>query len=359
MEQVKSNILQASAKNTELLRIISETDHALPALNQQRRLISDLEAELAASNKRMHAADAKRKKEFKDHEKYRDSVMRRFAYKATGKKEKFEGRAKKEEEEYFSALQEEQRETDTNRNITEQLNQAKSAARDLEGKAALHNDKQQELDNLYNSIFAGTTPGFPAEDEKEQAASRAIAAYRDTKNAAEAEAHAVRLLQEGQNKMRSSLYAMEEALSYSRRDMFGGGTLTDMMERNALHQAEMEVNAARMLVMQAQRMSPAVRNLPEVLINQGSLMRDVFFDNIFTDMAFHEEIKASRANVERAAMFLAQQLQSAQQRAQSIGSELSRKEQDMRNKRIELQKERERAFENVAGSASGLPPYEP
>lgn len=51
--------------------------------------------------------ETNRDKEFKEHEKYRDSVMKRFAYKIGRKTEKFGAKASKEEREYFDALHEE------------------------------------------------------------------------------------------------------------------------------------------------------------------------------------------------------------------------------------------------------------
>ncbi|KAK4161162.1 hypothetical protein QBC43DRAFT_324210 [Cladorrhinum sp. PSN259] len=348
---VQDQIRQASAKNTELLRILTETDHAKPALEQQRRLVADLEREVAESDKRVAAVDRKRKKEFKDHEKYRDSVLRRFAYKATGQKEKFAAKAAKEETEYFSALQEEHRETELNRDIKGQLEAARNVAKDIEVQVRRHNDMQTELDNLYNAIFAGSTPGFPAEDEKERVSNDTLQAYHDARTAAEGEAHALRLLQEAQQRMRSSLYAMEEALSHSRVDMWGGGTFTDMMERNALNRAEREAMAAQMLVMQAKRMSPYVGDLPDVRINQGNLMMDVFFDNVFTDMAFHEEIKRSRETVVRAAMVMDGFVADAVRRKGEVEGELRRKEREMQDARVALQRERERAFEAVAAGS--------
>jgi len=347
MASIKDKIRQASAKNTELLRILTETDHAKPSLSQQRRLVADLEREAAESDKRLAAVDRKRKKEFKDHEKYRDSVLRRFAYKATGQSDKFTAKAAKEETEYFEALQDEQRETAMNRDIKAQLSAARNVAQNLETQVRRHNEMQTELDNLHNSIFAGTTPGFPAEDEKEQTSNVTLQAYHDTKTSLETESHALRLLQEAQQRIGHSLYAMEEALSHSRRDMFGGGTFTDMMERNALHKAETEAMAAQMLVMQAKRMSPHVGNLPEISINQGNLMMDVFFDNIFTDMAFHDEIKRSKQSVIRAALVMDGLVADAGRRKAEVEASLGRKEREMQEARVALQRERERAFELV------------
>ncbi|KAK0669053.1 hypothetical protein QBC41DRAFT_320527 [Cercophora samala] len=357
-DEARAKITAASAKNRELLTVLQETDHALPSLQQQRRLVKDLEGEVRASNARVAAVDRKRKKEYQEHEKYRDSALKRFAYKATGKREKFEQRAAKEEQEYFEALQEEHRETEINKDVKMQLKQARRVEADLESEVSRHNDVQRQLDELYGRIFGGPTPGYPEEDEQERVANAKTQAYQATKGKAEAETQVLKILGEGQLRMKRALGFMEDALMHSRRDMFGGGTFTDMMERNALSQAEREVMSANMLVMQAQRMSPRVKNLPQVNIDQGNLMMDVFFDNIFTDMAFHDKIKASRQSVLQAAMAMDGQVAAARRRLADLEGELRMREQEMREAREKLQKVRERVFESVAGSTPP-PAYEP
>jgi hypothetical protein len=101
MTTILDQINNAAPRNRELLQILSDTDHAPPALEQQKRYIDDLNTQLSQVQSRLKALETTRDKELKDHEKYRDSVMKRFAYKATGQKDKFAAKAEKEEKEYF------------------------------------------------------------------------------------------------------------------------------------------------------------------------------------------------------------------------------------------------------------------
>ncbi|EOO03924.1 hypothetical protein UCRPA7_646 [Phaeoacremonium minimum UCRPA7] len=351
MTSIESRIQAAAARNKELLSVLSETDHALPDLEQQRRYIADLESQVNAAAKRLAEIDKKRKKELKEHESYRDSVMKRFAYKVGGKSEKFAARAEKEEREYFDVLQEEHRETEMKKNVETMLQDAKTVRTQLEMAVSRHSAAQSELDSLYDSIFQGPTPGFPEEDQKERESNAALQAYHDARTRAEGQGQAVKTLGYAQQRINGALMSMDDALRYSRRDMFGGGTLTDMMERNALHQAETQVQEARMLVMQAQRMSEHVQPLPPVQIAQGSLMTDVFFDNIFTDMAFHDKIKASNLEVQRCADNLARQLASARSRHMDLSWELDRRAAALEESRVNLQKARQAAFERITGPA--------
>jgi len=345
---LETKIQQAATKNKELLRLLSTTDHAPPALEQQKRLVADLEFEASESEKRLDYMDGQRKKEFHDHKKYRDSVLRRFAFKATGKGEKFEARAQKEEKEYFEALQKEQRLQELDRNLKEQLAAARVVVGELDGLVRQHDAAQAELDRMYEAIFAGPTEGLPEEDEGEEHTKQALRAYQDARSRAEAEQMAVQLLGDAQKRMRGAMQSMEEALQASRYDMWSNNSFADMMERNALHRAESEIITARMQVVQAQRFSPLVADMPPVEINQGHLIREIFFDNIYSDLKFHQEIEASAARVQQGAMRLDAIAAEAGERLGMLNAEFRRKEKELQDSRVALQKLRETAFERFS-----------
>lgn len=346
---VESKIQAAASQNSHLLSILSETDYAPPALGQHKRYIADLEGEIQKLDRSIKSLETKRAQELKDHEKYRDSTMKRFAYKVSRRTEKFEAKASKEEREYFDVLQEEHRAKESRKDLGQRLDEANSARSNLEGVAGRHNQAQQELDALYDSIFEGPTPGFPEEDERERSAGDALSRYHNLRTQTEAEGQSVQILGQAQRKMKAAMASMQDALSASRMDMFGGGTMSDMMERSALSKAETLYAQCQTDIAQAQRMSPAVQPLPPVNIAQGSLMSDVFFDNIFTDMAFHDKIKQSMVELQRAAAALDQQADLARQRHDGSSKELSQLSRSLEDSRVALQKARELAFERVAG----------
>ena len=350
MASLQTRIQQASAKNAELLRIIAETDHAPPDLESQRRFVADLASELDDARARIRKLDQQRERELHDHEKYRDSVMRRFAYKATGQRDKFAAKAEREECEYFAVLQEEQREKEMEQNLDDQLTEARRVEAELQGKVERHRVCQAELDNLYHAIFAGPTPEFPDEDEKERASEASLQRYHDARMRAEAQLRAAKTLKQAGSMLQSATLAMAEAQSHSRMDMFGGGSMSDMMERNALHKADRLVLEARHQVAMAQREDPQIMSLRDVNINTGSLMSDVFFDNIYTDMAFHDEIKRGRAELDRARKAVDQSLGEATTRYRACEQLLREREGELESTRFALQKAREQAFEKVLAS---------
>ncbi|KAI1761366.1 hypothetical protein GGR53DRAFT_28796 [Hypoxylon sp. FL1150] len=350
MATITSRIQEAGPRNRELLAILSETDHAPPALEHQRHYISDLNNEICTTQKRIATLDKQRVKEFKEHKSYRDSVMKRFLYRVGGKTDRFEARAEKEEQEYFAVLQEERQAKEQEENLRSLRSKALEAQSDLEAEVNRHAEARQQLDSLYDSIFQGPTPSFPDEDSSERNAEDALQAYHNSRVAMETELQVTRLLTEAKARLYTALNYIEDALSHSRMDMFGGGTFSDMMERNCLDNAENQVRQMFSLVRQAQRMSPKVRDLPDVNIAHGSLMSDVFFDNILTDVAFHDKIKDSRAGFYRTRDALLDQLARAQARYGEAEQATNTHAATLNTAREELQRARERIFERIANS---------
>jgi len=226
MESVQSKIQAAAPRNRELLRTLAETDHAKPALEQQKRYVADVENEIRQLDKRRKELEERRKKELKEHEKYRDSVMKRFAYKVSRKQEKFNDKAEKEEREYFDVLQEEHKTGEMRRNLGNTLDEAQKQRSELESTASRHSQAQRDLDELYDSIFEGPTPEFPEEDSKEYSANDALDKYHNLRVRVESETQVRKILDNAVQKMAIAQRALAEARSHSQMDMFGGGMMS-------------------------------------------------------------------------------------------------------------------------------------
>lgn len=349
MTNLKRQIQQATAKNDELIRALAETDHAAPALIKQKALIADLELEITASNERVAAEETRRIENLKDHEQYRDSIIRRLVYRATGKREEFEVQAHKEEAEYFEALQREHYEKETNKQLKTRLAAAQIAVQDLEVQVAQHEETQQELDQLYETIFGGRTPGFPEEDERERLLAVAIEVYKKASSRVEDESTAVHLLGNAQEHLRSSKFALKEALSASNRHMFFNGNIANMIEHDALFRAQMRAMSARNLVLDAQFRSSLVGTLPDVVVSQNSTVQSNPFSSWVTDTAFQEEIKASAERVEQASVVLDRFVSEAEGRLVVLKAALARRERELRDARCALHQARAEAFESLAG----------
>ncbi|VUC32759.1 unnamed protein product [Clonostachys rosea] len=346
MSNIEQQIQEASARNAELLRTLAETDYAKPSLKEQVILINDLQKQIDKTDKDLKLYDTQRKAELKDHEKYRDSHFRRFLYKATGNKDKFAEKASKEEKEYYDVLQKQHETTVLNNGLKEQHEEAKRVRGELETAVELHNHSQIELDNLYNSIFAGETPRFPEEDALERESDNSLQRYHDIRTKLEEEMRVMKLVNQAQAKVKEALRYMDDARSASRMDMFGFDGIADAMERSALAKADIAYRDARNFAERAN-----FDDLPAVNINHGHIMRDVVFDNIFTDMQFHEEIKRAQNEMEKFGNFIKQKLVISQDRKKDVEVKLKEAEKDLETARVNLQDERMKLFEQVAKGA--------
>ncbi|KAF5329452.1 hypothetical protein D9619_009108 [Psilocybe cf. subviscida] len=344
--------------HTRLLQTISDLEYVPSARKQQTTYVGDLRGELAKKKALVEELVKTTAKERKDHQTLRDSTSRRFAHKIMGKREKYEAKESKEEREYVEALEREMTEKDNQRAIEGLLQEAEQVLADLTRKQELYESAQAELNALYNRIFDGPSEGFPEDDRLEYALMEATKVHDNIQQQLNAESRATELLSRAVQQMEMCQKNMNVALSYSQYDMWGGGTMADMMERNALRDAQVNASQVETLVDQAMHASRAVQPVGRVDIARGSIMSDVFFDNIFTDMAFHTRIKQSAAQVLLATNRLRQERDAAGSRANQAGQILNAAGDKLDRCRRELYNFRRATFESYAAQNPPPPDYD-
>lgn len=341
-------ILSAAAHNDELLTILGETDYALSALRQTTAYIAELQSQVVAEEKNVKKAVLKLQKEQSEHEMYRDSRVRRLAYKMSGQKGKFEAKAEKEEREYHDALQGRVQAEKKLETLKDTLKEVQASKIEYDKAAIRHDKAQLELDALYNSIFDGPTPEFPEEDAAEVTVRQAQQVYQDISSKLNVESQVLKLLSDADKKMILCRRAISEALGASAADIWGfGGPFADFAERDYLSQAQTQASNVEMLVDMARRSQPLVQPIGDMRIAAGSFVSDILFDNIFTDLAFHDKIKASEGDVSKAHCNLQNQLNRAKERSGRAKREATVAEERLREARKELERVRMEAFARV------------
>lgn len=223
---IQDQIRAAASKNDELLRILAETDRAPGELEQQNVYLKDLEKDKIETEKRLKELHQRTQIEQKEYERYRDSTMKRFAYRLGRKTEKFEQRASKEEREYFEALQQENEAKERLKYLNDNIEKARAKRNELQPTAKRHADAQAELDKLYNQIFSGPTPDFPGEDEVEQHCQQMHQRYQDVERRLNSEMQAANFLLDAELTMKRALVHIDEARQHSR---MVGALLCDMI----------------------------------------------------------------------------------------------------------------------------------
>lgn len=347
----QERLAAAASKNAELLSALAETDWAPTSLKQVHAYIENIQAQISHTDKLLADLHKKTVVEQKDHEKYRDSRMRRFAYRMGGKTEKFEAKAENEEREYFEAMQEEKKARDRKEMLSRQLEEATKSRAEFEVVARRNAGLQAQLQALYNSIFAGNTPEFPEEDRAEEAVRQAQMAFGQAQQWAKAEDQVAMILSRAHEILQGCLMSVDEALSYSKMDAWGvGGGFADMGERHALTVASSGVSQVEMLMDQARSIQPAVGSLGPMNIARGNMLGDVLFDSFFSDLRFHEKIRESMAQLEQASQRLSLELQHSARRRADCNSKVKEAAARLDGARAELQGIRQKAFEQVSVS---------
>lgn len=349
MTTTYAKIQQAASQNALLLQGLSESDAAPSHLAQQNAYIADLVSQVASTTKRVNDLKRKTALELKDHEKYRDSTVRRFAHKASGRKERFSEKAAKEEKEYFDAIQAQKGAEDELSYLTQLKAEAEIQKSRFETEAQRHQQLQASLDALYNSIFTGPTPEFPDEDQKEQACTSASQQVRNLNQQLSHDRHILFLLGQTSSKLSEARNSLDSAYGMSQYDMFGGGQMASMQKRNHLERAESAIQQVRMLQSQIQQAAPDIPDLGSIVISIGSIWSDVVFDNIFSDMQMHDQIKESMAHVDQAGNKCGDIIRGREQALTRLEAEVRSAQELLGEKRSELQRAREEAFSRVSG----------
>ncbi|KAH7066431.1 hypothetical protein BKA63DRAFT_524340 [Paraphoma chrysanthemicola] len=358
---IASKIQEAASQNATLLQGLHETDSAPSQLHQQNAYIADLDHQVAVINKRVTDLKRKTASELKDHEKYRDSNIRRFAHKATGRKDKFAEKAAKEEKEYFEAIQAQKTAEDELGYVKQLKTEADIQRQTFAQSADRHKELQSQLDALYNSIFAGHTPEFPDEDRAEEACNSASQNVQHLNQQLEREKHVLFLLGQTVQKLSEARNSLDGAYGMSQYDMFGGGTMASMQKRNYLERAESSIQQVRMLQQQLKRVAPDIPTLGPLQIRMGDIWSDVVFDNIFTDMQMHEQVKASMQQVDREGNKCSEIIRGREAQLKRLEGETGQANEKLKQARIALQQARQDAFSKVlggeqVGSGLGSPP---
>jgi hypothetical protein len=354
----KDIILAAAARNDELITILGETDYGQSALQQSTAYVSELQTLMAAEDENVKKAVVKLQKDQSKHEIYRDSHVKRLAYRMTGNKEKFQAKAEKEEREYHEALQARVQAEKKFEMLKDTLKEAQASKSEYEKVAARHKKAQADLDSLYNSIFDGPTPEFPEEDAAEASVQQARQIYQDISAKLNIESQVVQLLSHADERMSLARLQVDEAISCSDGDIWAFRVpMADLYERDYLSQAQVHASNVGVLVAMAQRSQPLVQSIGRMEIAQGNFMSDMLFDNIFSELSFHDKIKASEVELKRAHAKLLTQLKESKQRLARAKSEFKTAEGRLQEARKQLERVRMEAFRRVAaGEDASVPP---
>lgn len=358
---IRERLASAASQNAQLLKTIAETTYATSEYQQTKKFIGDLKKQITLEEKKFRDVNETVNVEYAQHKKYRDSHVKRLAYKIGGKKDKFEADATKEEREWLDAVAVQLQTKRALEHLNAQLAEATKKNADLMDVLRIRTSAGLELDALYKSIFDGPTPEIPEEDEKERKWLQAETNFNTVGILLNTEKQAHDILVHADRFLNSAIRDIISARDASGYDCWGvGGVWTEMSENNSLVSCEGHVRQVEMLIMQAQRIQPAVRNIGDMRVAQMNFMTNVVFDNIFSDLQLRDQIKQSQAMLKMAQANLTAELQASRERTMLIQAEANEAKAALDQRRVELQEVRSAAFERLANEREmadrGAPP---
>lgn len=353
MTSIHNKLRATAADNDRLLKLISETDYAPTALKQSNSYVANLKKDILAQEKLLAETKRKIAKEEAEHKEYQTSHIKRLAYRLGGKKEKFEQKASKEEKDWVEAVQqgfECQKKLDL---LNQNLAEATGNSAELDKVSATLTQAQSELDQLYKSIFEGPTPEIPGEDQRESAVYQANAVYDQAQGKWDKEKQVEHLLKEANKWLTQAGRHVEDARGNAKMDAFGFDNIfMEMAEHNSLSQVRQCVGQTDMLVSQARVLQPLIGDIGDIVHAQHDFMGDVLFDNVFSDVAKYDAIKRSQASINAAQAKLKVILAETFDRWEAAKRESIDAKKIADERRLELQKIRAEAYQNVADGST-------
>ncbi|RDW61687.1 uncharacterized protein DSM5745_10359 [Aspergillus mulundensis] len=352
---IYERISSVSDRHSQILSELGTIGNAPDDLKSHRAFLSDLQRQLARTNRSLEEVGKYTQVERERHEKYRDSTIRRLMYRATGKGAVFEEKADQEMKDYYSALEKENKMKGEKEMLDAQVREATDEQKDLQAAATQCARLQDELDTMYKRLFEGPTSEFPEEDEQENATKAAEIHHREIKRQLNGTAKAAQCLSRAQIPMKEALAHIFQARHACETDMYGfGGALADYRQQNHLSNAQQKVSQTQLLVSQAIQLDSDVQPLPRMGIVQLDMVSSILFDNFLFNMGFLTMIQNSYNEVKYAEGSLLGQIRQAKSREDALRTQFQDAARRLERARKDLRKIREEAFIRAADPP---PPY--
>ena len=353
--RVRANIASFASQNSELLATLASTEEAPDALAAHAAHLTSLQAFLSEAEAAHKNLTNSVNASFKRHKRYRDSVTRKFYYRITHMLPEFQARAKQESNAYFVALREQSQSEERLKKFQTQVAEAEQKKVEVEAEAKRHGETHEKVDQLYESIFKGPTPGFPDEDELEERFNtakdrhgavkadivRAIRAGRYLGQAASQINRANDLATNGRFEAEQSIFSFSAAYALL-------GLSTYFISRTCL----LVDKAIETLEYLDPAMEEAKSNLAR-LLEAARVQRE----NRVSDEDLVDRVVEAQARLSEAKLKLDELVRAVKGRERAGREAITKTARTLENARQGLQQRREAAFEETVGFGAAAPAY--
>lgn len=354
-EDVLDAVLAHASENSMLLVKLGQTHEAPSILRAHLTHLQHLKDENEEQDKSLAELTETTETQFKVHSKLRDSNIRRFFYRTTRMLGKFEAKQMKVEREYFSALSKQSKAEERQRSLKRDLDEAETTQGSLEAAAKEHDGIHAQIDELYESLFAGPTPGFPYEDSRESGFNNARRKNDQTKANIIAARRAIRHM----NQATANLNRAENYMRYAESDANNSIFFFDEALALLRHSNNYISNATSSVSRAEEQLRPLPREMNDV---RAAIMTNLKAAQLETNARYdHDSIASAITNAQ-------EKVSAAKQRLEELGEQVKAREavglvkirdtaRSMEDTRQALQEIRQGIFEEVAGFGEAAPAY--
>ncbi|KAJ3792675.1 hypothetical protein GGU11DRAFT_802453 [Lentinula aff. detonsa] len=334
-------IAEHSSRHSELLNSLSQLDTVPETLKEQTRLVDELQSQLEECEANVARLFEKTRNQRRNADPGLISGGLKFSQVFRSRKEKEKEREREEQNKrlFAEAMAEETNERNRRASLEQALSNAQASKTELLNQMKEYDNIMAKIDALYALIFNGPTPGFPREDELEQAVQasltvveRAKAGYNTENEALEILSRSERAFRECQTKMKDAIY-WATALA-----MLAGGRTAEAKEGVALKSAHSLAQKAQAYVQEAQQYSTHVRTLDNPSIAREMPIRKE------NDTEFHETLKATAAELGNTYSQLVAERRACTERTANAKAAIHSAEQVVMERKSELHELRKELF---------------
>lgn len=166
--RVRREIEDAAPENTKLLNDLMTTEESVSALQNNEVRLRHVKDELSDQDKTVQNTTDASQARFKTYSKDRASVARKWYYILTKMRDTFAEKVKQSESNYHEALAAQSQAENRQKELQRDMDAIEKENEGLGEHAKTHMAAHDAIDKLYETIFAGPTPGFADEDEREK-----------------------------------------------------------------------------------------------------------------------------------------------------------------------------------------------
>lgn len=262
--------------------------------NQQQAYLNNLQNQRTNAKKNFDKQIWITNKEYKDIENLKKFTWTSFKARVKGNREE---KLKKEEAEYFDALNKKEGAIQDLQKLDSMVQIAEQQYNDIKSQFDHKNNLEKQIHQLIHDACEGVSD--PVEDLIEADIQKLIA-QRSPITVEKNKFNIARdQLNSAQQHFRRAINLLDSAHSLSTYDtFFGGGYFADSVKRSKMADSRNLLQAGYRSLERAYYELPQLPRIPHVHVEQGSFFWDVAFDNFFSDMRSRNRIQKAQRDVQ-------------------------------------------------------------